>query len=190
MTTTDHSSEDWEQMYEGAREKAAAEIHERARLYSESRVYRLNNQYLNDRQKVDVEMWFGAPVELFYIGVGASMLLKQAILPAVFISSVFSIAFMEYFYWNANSALFYLYHRAVLRAAKGHILVIGLLLGSVLFSGSAWWLAILVVCIYLLTALCPTVFSSVILHGNKMHPKYAFAKRRFALHYPWDLVDV
>ena len=89
-----------------------------------------------------------------------------------------------------NSALFYLCHRAVLRAAKGHVLVLGLFLGSVLFSGSAWWLAILVVSIYFLTALSPTIFSSVILHGNKMHPKYAFAKRRFALHYPWDLVDV
>jgi hypothetical protein len=106
MSTTDPSSEDREQMYEGAREKAAAEIHERAWLYSESRVYRLNNQYLNERQNVDVEMWFGAPVELFYIGVGASMLFKQALLPAVFISSVFSIAFMEYFFWNANSAFF------------------------------------------------------------------------------------
>jgi hypothetical protein len=190
MTTTDPSSEDREKMYEGAREKAAAEIHERALLYSESRVYRLNNQYLSERQKIDVEMWFGAPVELFYIGVGASMLLKQSLLTAVFMSSVFSIALMEYFFWNATSALFYFCHRAVLSAARGRILVIGLLLGSVLFSGSAWWMVILVVGIYFLTALSPTVFSSVILHGNKMHPKYAFAKRRFALHYPWDLVDV
>jgi hypothetical protein len=190
MTTTDPSSEDREQMYEGAREKAAAEIHERALLYSESRVYRLNNQYLSERQKVDVEMWFGAPVELFYIGVGASMLLKQSLLAAVFMSSVFSIAFMEYFFWNANSTLFYFCHRAVLSAARGHILIIGLLLGSVLFSGSAWWMVTLVLGIYFLTALSPTVFSSVIFHGNKMHPKYAFAKRRFALHYPWDLVDV
>jgi hypothetical protein len=92
-------------MYEGAREKAAAEIQERAWLYSESRVYRLSNQYLNERQKVDVQMWFGAPVELFYIGVGSLMLLKQPLLPAVIISSVFSIAFMEFFFWNAKEAL-------------------------------------------------------------------------------------
>lgn len=177
-------------MYEEARAKAAAEVHERAWLYAESRVYRLDNQYLNERQKVDVEMWFVAPVELFYIGVGALMLLKQPLLPALLISSAFSIAFMEYFYWNANGTLFYFCHRAVLRAAKGHILVLALFIGSVIFSGSAWWLAILVISVYFLTALSPSTISSVILHGNKMHPKYAFANRRFALQYPWDLVDV
>jgi hypothetical protein len=188
MSTTDPSSEGREQLYEEARAKAANEIHQRAWLYSESRVYRLNNQYLNERQKVDVEMWFVAPVELFYIGVGALMLLKQPLAPAVLISSAFSIAFMEYFYWNAASRLFHFFHHSVLRAAKGHILILALFISAAIFGGGAWWLAILAISVYFLTALSPTTILSVILHGNKMHPKYAFAKRRFSLQYPWDLV--
>lgn len=190
MSNTDPSSEGREQMHEGASNRAIAEIHERARLYSESRVYRLSNQYLNERQKVDVEMWFNAPVVLFYIGVGALMLLKLPLLLAVFISSVFSVGFMEYFFWTANSTLFYPCHRVVLIAAKGNILMLCLLLGSVLFSGSTWWVAILIFFIYFLTAVSPSIATSVLFHGNRMHPKYAFAKRRFDLQYPWDSVDV
>lgn len=173
-------------MHEEAREKAAAEIHERALLYSESQVYRLNNQYLNERQKVDVEMWFVAPIELFCIGLSALMLASQPLVPAILISSAFSIGFMEYFYWNANGTLFYPCHRFVLGAAKGHVLLICLLIGSVILSDNPWWVAILVISVYFLTALSPSIMTSVILHGTKMHPKYAFAKRRFSVQYPWD----
>ena len=53
MANTDSSPDDREKLFEEAREKAAAEIHERARQYSESRVYKLNNHYLDERQRVD-----------------------------------------------------------------------------------------------------------------------------------------
>jgi hypothetical protein len=190
MTTTDSSSDDRERLYEEAREKVFAEIQERARLYSESRVYRLNNQYLSERQRVDVEMWFTAPIELFYAGIGTLLILKQSILSAILFSSVFSVAFMEYFFWNAKSNLFYLCHRAVLGSAKGHILTIALFVGSVFISGTPWGVAILLVSIYLLTAVSPSIITSVIFHGRRMHPKFAFAKRRFNLQYPWDLIGV
>lgn len=184
------SSDGRENLFEEAREKAAAEIHERARLYSESRIYRLDNQYLDERQRVDVEMWFVAPVELFYVGIGILLLLRQAPLTSVLMSTISSIALMEYFFWNPNSGLFYPYHRAVLRAAKGHVLTLSLLLCSVLVAGTPWWAALLIASTYLLTAFSPSIVSSVILHGNKMHPKYEFAKRRFKLQYPWDSMGV
>jgi hypothetical protein len=186
-----HSSSDGrENLVEEAREKAAAEIHERARLYSESRIYRLDNKYLDERQRVDVEMWFVTPVELFYVGIGILLLLKQALLTSILISTIFSIALMEYFFWNPNSGLFYPYHRAVLKVVKGHVLTLSLLLCSVLIAGSPWWAVLIIASIYLLSAFSPSIVSSVILHGNRMHPKYEFAKRRFNLQYPWDSMGV
>jgi hypothetical protein len=190
MANTDSSSDDREKQFEEAREKAAAEIHERARMYSESRVYKLNNHYLDERQRVDVEMWFVAPVEIFYIVISTLLLLRQSLLNSVLFSSVISIALMEYFFWNANSNYFYPYHRAILRAVKGHILTLALLICTVLFAGTPWWVGLLLITIYLLTAFSPSTITSVILHGNKMHPKYEFAKRRFGLQYPWDSMGV
>lgn len=186
MANTDSSSEDREKLFEEAREKAVAEIDERARLYSESRVYKLNNHYLDERQRVDAEMWFVAPVEIFYAVTGILLLLRQPLLNSVLLSSVVSIALMEYFFWNANSNYFYPYHRVILRAVKGHILTLALFICTVLFAGTPWWVGLLLITIYLLTAFSPSTITSVILHGNKMHPKYEFAKRRFGLQYPWD----
>lgn len=190
MAPINSGSDGREKRFEEAREKAAAEIHERARLYSESRTYRLDNQYLNERQRVDVEMWFIAPVELFYVGIGIFLLLKLTLLTSVLISSILSITLMEYFFWKPNSDLFYPYHRAVLRAVKGHVLTLSLLLCSVLVAGTPWWAVLPIASVYLLTAFSPSIISSVILHGNRMHPKYEFAKRRFNLQYPWDSMGV
>ena len=190
MANTDFSSDDREMLFEEAREKAASEIHERARLYSESRVYKLNNHYLDERQRVDVEMWFVAPVEIFYVVTGILLLLRQSLFNSVLFSSVISIALMEYFFWDANSNYFYPYHRVILRAVKGHILTLALFICTILFAGTPWWVGLLLITIYLLTALSPSTITSVILHGNKMHPKYDFAKRRFGLQYPWDSMGV
>jgi hypothetical protein len=190
MNNTDSSSDGREEIFEEAREKAAAEIHERARLYSESRVYRLNNQYLDERQRVDVEMWFVAPVEIFYAGAGILLLMKQTLVSSILISSVISIVLMEYFFWNANSNLFSIYHLFVLRAVKSHILTLALFICASLFAGTSWWASLLMITVYLLTAFSPSIITSVVLHGKKMHPKYEFAKRRFGVQYPWDTMDV
>ena len=190
MANTDSSSDDRKKLFEEAREKAAAEIRERARLYSESRVYRLNNHYLDERQRVDVEMWFIAPAEIFYVVIGILLLLRQPLLNSVLFSAVISIALMEYFFWNANSSFFYPYHRVILRAVKGHILTLALFICTVLFAETPWWVGLLLIATYLLTPFSPSIITSVILHGNKMHPKYEFAKRRFGLHFPWDSMGV
>lgn len=130
------------------------------------------------------------PVEMFYIVTGILLLLRQSLLNSVLFSSVISIALMEYFFWNANSNYFYPYHRVILRAVKGHILTLALFICTVLFAGTPWWAGLLLITIYLLTAFSPSIITSVILHGNKMHPKYAFAKKRFGLQYPWDSMGV
>lgn len=172
--------------YLEARKKVSMGTSNKAMLYSEARTYRLDNQYLDDRQRVDVEMWFIAPIELFYALTAFMMLICQPVMLAVLTSAAVSVTYMEFFFWRASSRLFYPFHRAILRATKSHFLTFGLLVASVFISSNPWWLALLIILAYYLNPFQPSVVASVVLHGSKMHPKYMFAKRRYSLLYPWD----
>ena len=93
--------------YLEARKKVSMGTSNKAMLYSEARTYRLDNQYLDDRQRVDVEMWFIAPIELFYALTAFMMLIRQPVMLAVLTSVAVSVTYMEFFFWRASSRLFY-----------------------------------------------------------------------------------
>lgn len=164
--------------HEGIREKAA--------VYAARTIYSLNNQLLTREMKVEVESWYQLPI-----------FVSRAVFAIACIAWAWDEVNAMGAYASAAAAgiLIVILNRFVY--IRGFVFLAGLLLGfpwisSVFLLAVAVWLAIdgyrvqaVTLALNIILLGMPTAFPALvaqsIVSGSSMHPKWAFARRRFGI---------
>lgn len=162
------------------------EIRRRAKAYSEAKTYSLTNSYLSTKEKALVEAWFQIPIGIFnYVMLG---------LLAFDPGRGFWRSYMIAGIFSACAAIVLRFYSPLPLLLPLGTLLVGWLetviaLGfAAYFAYSKNWLLVVfaVVCGFGVSAIIAPGLWIYTLASRRMHPKYAFAKRKFDITYPFE----
>jgi hypothetical protein len=165
-------------------DKAKDTIQEKAERFAEAHTYRLNNSYLTQAQKMEVELWYQFPVTLAYTVFCACLiyhsLYPQTIKVIIGIPLIINVL-IGIINWESYSPSF----NKVFFLSIGHNYTQWILslstIGILFYHHLYWWAALVLLGkIGLLALLFPSIFLySRFSSKYKMHPKYAFFKKYY-----------
>lgn len=164
-----------------------ARIHRNAARHAEANVYSMNNPYLTRSQKVLVEAWFQFPVGVFgyviltYLALHPHHYFRAFVFAYIAVGIVALIARSIFLPDRLLLALGILFAGWTQTAVS--LAFIALFLYRTDWGGTAIALASAT---GLLTILAPSMHLYTILSPRGMHCKYAFAKSRFGIAYPFE----
>lgn len=151
---------------------------------SEARIYSLNNTYLTQQQKAEVESVYQFPIGIFaYPFVISALVFDQSFLSAFLIASLFSAAAWLAARFFSGRIFFYIG------------LICGGWIATVLQLGLAGWAATETrYGVAVFTALHAFGITSLLTIGmwlwtfssRRIHPKYGIAKRLFGVTFPFE----
>jgi hypothetical protein len=164
-----------------------AKIHRNAARHAEAVVYTMNNTYLTRPQKILVEAWFQFPIGVF----GYLLMAYLAVRPAEYVAA-FILSYVV-------AGIIALVTRIV-PLPERLLVILGLLFAglsetvvSVAFIAfflyyNAWGAAVIALgsATGFLSVLSPSMHLYTILSPSGLHCKYAFAKSRFGIVYPFE----
>jgi len=172
--------------------KLRESIDQQATAYAEANVYSLDNNYLSQDQKLEVELWYQLPGNVMFLSFILVAIWSVLIGPLSW-SMIIGIPFavnvtvglLNWQFYN-KSFLFKLYRTAL---HSWTLYLVGFSAAAFLFYKGAIVLAIisLVAPLGLLAFVEPHLFFYPMLTKQyRMHPKYAFFKKFYEVEFPFE----